>query len=231
MKRTTLGCALATALLTAGAASAAQIVIFKQPNFTGAALTLNGDDAHLGDNGFLDQASSIVIKSGRWQLCSQPNYQGDCQVLEPGQYATLPQILNHRIESVREVPRVAMNAPSDNRYSDDRRGDDRRYTDDRRGGRHGDRGGDGRGRRWDAGSIEFFSAQSFRGRGLLLERDAARLDDMHDMYDISSVIVHEGVWEVCTDARFEGNCRTYAPGRYPTLGRFDNRVASVRRIG
>ena len=244
MKPKTLRCAIAAAMFFAGAASAGQIVIYKQPNFTGDSRTFNNDDLNLIDNGINDQASSIVVKSGRWQFCSQPNFQGDCQVLEPGQYATLPQALNHRIESFREVtPPVASN--DNKRYDDDRRGDGRyadgRYADDRRDGRYADnrdgryadsRGGDYRygergARRWNPASIELFSSQAFRGRNLLVERDAAEVD----LYDVSSVIVHDGTWEVCTGPSFEGYCRTLEPGRYPTLGRMDNRVVSVRRVG
>ncbi|HUP28591.1 MAG TPA: beta/gamma crystallin-related protein [Usitatibacter sp.] len=237
MKPNTLRAAIAAALLFAGAASAGQVTIYKQPNFTGESRTFNGEDLNLADNGINDQASSIIVKSGRWQFCSQPNFKGDCQVLEPGQYATLPQVLNHRIESFREVAPVVAN--DDKRYGDARRGDGRdsrgddrrdgRYADDRRDGRYADnRYNDGpRGRRWERGSIELFSSQAFRGRNLLVERDAAEID----MYDVSSVIVHDGTWEVCAGSRFEGPCRTLEPGRYPTLGRMDNRVVSVRRVG
>ena len=63
---------LVTALLLAGTAQAGEIVIHKQPNFTGGALTLRDDKANLANTGFQDQASSIVVKSGRWQVCSQP---------------------------------------------------------------------------------------------------------------------------------------------------------------
>jgi hypothetical protein len=237
MKRKILGGALAAALLAAGAASAGQVVIYTQPNFAGTSRTFSNDDVNLVDNGINDQASSVVVKSGRWQFCSQPNFQGDCQVLDPGQYATLPQVLNHRIESFREVAPVAINDNkryddrrgeryADGRANDDRRGD--RYNDDRRGDRYADSryGGGPRGR-WDRGSIELFSSQAFRGRNMLVERDAADLD----MYDVSSVIVHDGTWEVCAGTRFEGPCRTLEPGRYPTLGRMDNRVVSVRRVG
>ena len=229
MKPNILRGAVAAALLFAGAASAGQVVIYKQPNFAGDFRTFNGEDTNLIDNGITDQASSIVVKSGSWQFCSQPNFQGDCQVLEPGQYATLPQVLNHRIESFRELTRVA--GYEDKRLGDDRR--DGRYADNRDGRYADSRWADNRyadnrgGRRWNPGAIELFSSQAYRGRNLLVERDAAELD----LYDVSSVIVHDGTWEVCTGPSFEGYCRTLEPGRYPTLGRMDNRVVSVRRVG
>jgi hypothetical protein len=48
-----------------------------------------------------------VVHSGRWEFCTQPNYRGDCVTLARGEYADLDQRLKHRVESVREVDRVA----------------------------------------------------------------------------------------------------------------------------
>jgi len=92
-----------------GTAQAAQITLFKQPNFTGEAMTLHTDNTDLAGASFQDQVSSIVVQSGRWQVCTQPNFQGNCSVLEPGRYASLDQSLNHRIESARQVDAYARN--------------------------------------------------------------------------------------------------------------------------
>jgi hypothetical protein len=104
--RSTL-CLAAASALFAGTAVAGEVVIHKQPNFTGGAITLKNDTSNLAASGFQDQASSIEVKSGRWQFCSQPDFNGDCVTLERGKYATLDQKLNHRIESARELPVVA----------------------------------------------------------------------------------------------------------------------------
>ena len=82
------------------------IVIYSQPNYSGKAVTLKGDAATLVPHGIQDQASSIKISGGRWEFCTQPNFAGDCVTLASGEYPTLEQRLNHRIESVREVDRV-----------------------------------------------------------------------------------------------------------------------------
>jgi hypothetical protein len=102
--------AVTAAALLAGAVHAGEITIHKQPNFTGGALTLKRDATSLVSAGFQDQVSSIEVKSGRWQVCSQPDFNGDCVTLERGDYATLDQKINHRIESVRELAPVADNA-------------------------------------------------------------------------------------------------------------------------
>ena len=82
------------------------VVIYSQPNFSGKSVDLKGDAATLVPHGIQDQASSIKIRAGRWEFCSQPNFAGDCVTLARGDYPTLEQKLNHRIESVREVDRV-----------------------------------------------------------------------------------------------------------------------------
>jgi len=107
---------LLAAVLLAGAAQAAEITIYKQPYYTGAQLTLRGHTPNLANMGFQDQVSSIVVSSGRWELCTQPDFKGDCVTLNPGDYPTLDPRLNHRIESAREVGTYAEQTGSYNRY-------------------------------------------------------------------------------------------------------------------
>src|SRR5258706_8148566 len=95
---------LASAVLVAGAAQA-QLIIYKQPGFAGGDLPLRGDSSNLSSSGFTDQASSAVVQSGRWEVCTQPDFKGDCVTLDRGEYATLDPRINHRIESVRQVGR------------------------------------------------------------------------------------------------------------------------------
>jgi hypothetical protein len=46
-----------------------------------------------------------------------------------------------------------------------------------------------------------------------------------------SLRVERGYWIFCSDAGFQGTCRTFGPGSYPTLGwGLDNKVSSGRRI-
>lgn len=95
------------ALLFCALAHAAQVTAFKDQNFKGPELALEQPATDLTRVNFHDQISSIVVHHGAWQVCTQPGYQGDCVVLQPGSYATLPARINHRIESMREVPAQA----------------------------------------------------------------------------------------------------------------------------
>jgi beta/gamma crystallin len=215
--------ALAAALL-AGTAYA-EMTLYKQPNFTGDALTVRGGKSNLKPDGFYDNVSSIVIKSGRWQVCTQPDYNGDCVTLERGQYPQLAQNLNHRIESVRELnPPVAK----------DERGtrDQARYAEDRRGDRRDREHWLAQNDRWSRGdAVELYGQQDFRGRSLRVNRDADTLEESGLEDRVSSLVVNEGRWQVCTRPGYEGVCRVFEPGRYPYLGRLNDRVGSLKRVG
>jgi beta/gamma crystallin len=102
--------------LLPAAAMAAEITIYKQPQFRGAQLTLRGHTPEIRSVGFADQASSIVVTSGRWELCTQPEFKGECVTLGPGEYPTLDARLNHRVESARDVGAYANQTGNYSRY-------------------------------------------------------------------------------------------------------------------
>jgi hypothetical protein len=193
---------LVSALLIAGAAQA-QLTLYKQPNFAGGDLTLRGDTANLGSSGFHDQASSVVVRSGRWEVCTQPDFKGDCVTLERGEYATLDPRLNHRIESAREVGRMA---------------DNRNYG--------------GRDRRGGEPAIALYSRPYFRGRSMAFDRSENSLEGTGFDRDrgTASLVVNEGTWQLCSDPGFQGMCRVYEPGRYQQTPQLYDQVASLKRV-
>jgi hypothetical protein len=99
-----------------GAARAAEVTLFKDPNFAGRQVTLRGYTPNLANIGFQDQASSMAVASGRWEVCTQPDFKGDCVTLNRGEYPTLDARLNHRIESAREVGSYAEQTGSYSSY-------------------------------------------------------------------------------------------------------------------
>jgi hypothetical protein len=202
--------AILAAMISVGAA-AAEVIVYKQPNFAGEALTLRGAATNLGDRGFLDQVSSITVGSGEWQFCTQPDFRGECVTLGRGQYPRLEQNLNHRIESAREVTRVA---------------DRGRWTDERSGDRYA--GGRGASRN---GAVELFAQPDFRGRMMRIHGDTPSLNDGQFDQRASSLVIHEGNWQLCTEPGYEGVCRVLEPGEYESLGRLNRRIGSLRRIG
>src|SRR2546429_4862152 len=82
-----------------------------------------------------------------------------------------------------------------------------------------------------AGEITLFEREGFQGRRLTIRGTVWNLDrtDFNDRAE--SIIVREGVWEVCTDARFSGQCTRLQPGEYGYLrGSLDRSISSVREV-
>ena len=203
MNQKILRAALAAATLVSASAYAAGITIYTQPDFTGQQHAFRGDAASLVHSGVEDQASSARIDWGQWQLCTQPDFKGDCMTLGPGDYSRLDERVFHKVESVRQV------------------GGNDRYQ------RYSQYSGYDEG----AGAIELFAGTGFRGHMMDLNRDVPRLGRRDEGLGISSLVVNEGTWELCTEPGFRGDCETYDRGHYRDIGRLNNQVGSIRRIG
>ena len=230
---------LAASLALAGVAQAAEITIYKQPNFTGGDQTFTRDMTTLQGTGVYDQSKSIVVRSGQWQACSQPNFQGDCLVLGRGQYSSLPGQLNGRIESVREVSQVA-NAEErwarwryeggnwrerQNWHRDD---NNDRYASNDRHDRYGRDDRDNRRYNPRSGSPVVFYAD---GNATYFDRDMDSLERTPYGAGAERVIIRDGTWELCAQPGYRGICRTFEPGVYDRLGRFGTQIGSLRRVG
>jgi hypothetical protein len=222
---------LAASLALVGAAQAAEITIYKQPSFSGGDQTFSRDMTSLQGTGVFDQSKSIVVRSGQWQACSQPNFQGDCLVLSRGQYATLPQQLAGRIESIREVSQVA---DAEDRYARWRwegggwreRANFVRRDDDRND-RYGSKSyGDGYGRGGHGALVLFAEGNSTR-----YDRDVDNFARTPYRDGVERMVIREGRWEICVMPDYRGMCRVYEPGVYSNLGRFNNQIGSIRRVG
>lgn len=81
-----------------------------------------------------------------------------------------------------------------------------------------------------ADSITFYQDDNYRGRQFTADRPVANFarDGFNDR--VYSAIVHDGRWEICVDADFNGSCGVLAPGAYPNLGAYAGRISSVRPI-
>ena len=210
LHRLTRAAVFLAAPLLAVAAHAGELTLFTDSNFEGAPLTLRGTTPDLAPLGFNDRASSVVVRSGTWQLCEHAEFRGRCMVVERGEYPTLPGF-NDVISSVREM--------GGERY------DDRDSRDGRRGDRNDDRG---YGHRREP--IMLFSKGNFNGAKLDLHDTVRSLTDYDFNDQASSVVVNEGVWELCEHADFGGRCIVLEPGRYEHLNDMNNRISSLRRV-
>jgi hypothetical protein len=97
--RTTLSLALLAASVTV---SAQEVTLYSRPDFQGRSVTLRNDAANFQRFGFNDRVSSLRVRRGTWELCTDSDYRGRCRTFEPGDYATLGRA-NDSFSSARPV--------------------------------------------------------------------------------------------------------------------------------
>jgi hypothetical protein len=208
MKNTVTRIAVAAVFgLTATAVLAGEIILYENPGFQGRRMTLRGTTPDLDRTQFNDRAESIVVRDGVWEVCTDARFAGRCVRLQPGEYPNLQGDLNNRISSAREVAQYAPPPPPVASP------------------------GPGPGYGGPARAV-LYEGEGFRGRAFELQRDVVRNLDRTNFNDrAASLRVYSGYWIFCSDANFEGDCRTFGPGEYPDLpGNLNRRISSGRRI-
>ena len=104
--KTTLRIGLAAAALAFSAQAAAQITFYEREGFEGRTFETTRQVGNFERFGFNDRASSAVVTSGRWEVCEDRRFEGNCVVLRRGQYPSLRAMgLNNSISSVRPIAR------------------------------------------------------------------------------------------------------------------------------
>lgn len=104
MKRLSNPLILLSALIGAASALAADITFYERDGFRGRSFPANQTIPNFADVGFNDRASSVIVRSGQWQLCSDAYFRGRCATVNPGQYPDLRALqLENQISSAREL--------------------------------------------------------------------------------------------------------------------------------
>ena len=204
MKKSMTGIAVAAVFgIAVTAAIAGEITLYENPGFQGRRMTLRGTTPDLDRTNFNDRAESIVVREGVWEVCTDARFSGRCVRLQPGEYPSLQGDLNNRISSVREIAQYTPPPPPVAAPG---------Y------------GGPAR--------AVLYEGEGFRGRSFELQRDVVRNLDRTNFNDrAASLRVYSGYWIFCSDANFEGDCRTFGPGEYPDLpGNLNRKISSGRRI-
>jgi hypothetical protein len=161
-------------------------------------------------SGFNDQASSAIIRGGRWQICTDAYFRGRCVTLDPGNYGSLGAMgLNDRISSVREVGWGGGGAPGGG------------------GGGGGSAGPIGPG----GPALVLYSGRNLTGQTFALSTPLFNFDQSGFNDRAESAEVRDGTWQLCSDAQFQGTCIELGPGRHPNLGQLSGHVSSARIIG
>ena len=83
-----------------------------------------------------------------------------------------------------------------------------------------------------AAQITFYEHDGFRGRAFTTDKQVGNFERYGFNDRASSVVVDRGRWEVCTSARFEGNCVVLRKGSYESLSGLgmNDRISSVRPV-
>ena len=205
MRSKLLACLLA---IVAGAVSstalAGVIILFEHPNFGGQRLVLRDGMPNLDRTDFNDRTESILVRDGYWEVCTDAYFRGDCTRLWPGEYRNLSGQLTRSISSLREVGEApaAQAVPQPLPPPS------------------------GRPR------AVLYEEQNFGGRQFVIEDQVIANLDGTDFNDrAASLWIEGGYWLFCTDAHFQGTCRTFGPGQYAQLPwDVSNKISSGRRI-
>jgi hypothetical protein len=269
--------------VAATAAAAAEMTLYQRDGLRGRSVTVDAPVPNFNDVGFNDRASSLVVRSGQWQVCSDAYYGGRCVTLVPGDYQSLQSMgLDNAVSSARPIGgggRIALyDRPNfggrgvmlendatnfDPLGINDRadsaivyegtwqlcqHADFAGYCITLAPGRHPDLGGmagqvssarvvaggetGGGGRPGSRSRAVLYEGQNLTGRSFVMTSEvAANLGRTGFNDRASSVRVEGGYWIFCSDADFQGECRTFGPGDYPTLPwELNNRISSGRRI-
>lgn len=217
MKRL-LAAAAVLATLT-HAAVAGELTLFADSDFRGARVTVQGDARDLRRMNFNDRVSSVIVRSGTWELCADSDFRGRCAQFGPGEYRVLPNF-NDSVSSVREVTRGGPPGGwQDDR--DERREEWRERREERREEWRDEHRGP---------AVELFSGPRFEGAAVPVSGDVRSMNEIGFNDRAVSLVIREGRWEFCEHADFRGQCVVFGPGRYPFLEGMNNRISSMRRV-
>ena len=76
-------------LVASGAAAAQDATFYEYRDFGGRSFRVAGPVPDLANTGYNDRASSLVIRSGAWQVCTDALFRGRCVTLQSGEYRDL----------------------------------------------------------------------------------------------------------------------------------------------
>ena len=94
--------------------SPGKIVLYENPNFSGARVTLDRgimpdlDWANFAHSNH--RATSILVESGTWRVCTEMAFRGECRIVGPGEYPYLGGSMYTGIASAEQVRRPELGA-------------------------------------------------------------------------------------------------------------------------
>jgi hypothetical protein len=202
--RSVCGAAL---MLVALGAWAQSVTFFERAGMQGRTFSTDGAVRNFARIGFNDRASSVIIQRGRWQLCTNADYRGNCVTLSPGTYPDLGRMgLSRSISSARPIG--GGNPPPNFRPPPP-------PPPPPMGGQS---------------SVTLFEGFGLNGQFFDIPGNISNMGNTTWNDRAHSMIVRGGRWQLCSDANFTGFCQTFSPGRYDDLGRLGGTLSSLRQV-
>jgi hypothetical protein len=184
-----------------GGGKRGQITLYDGFDFTGTPFASDGLQPDLHDQDYNDRARSIVVLHGQWEVCSDAYYRGFCETFGPGRYANLGRLAG-QVSSLRLVATTPVASPPV-------------VPPPQRVSR-----------------AILYEGQNFSGRSFAIDSEVVANFARTGFNDrAASLVIEGGYWIFCTDANFNGECRTFGPGEYRTLPwDVDRKISSGRRV-
>lgn len=188
-----------------------RVEVYTNPNFSGAALTIDNDIDNFRNTGFNDRIQSMRIYGGNWEACEDRDYGGVCQVFGPGDYRRLPPQLDRSISSMRRLgsePSWGSIIPGGGNFV---------IAEPNAGrSRH---------------PLWLYEHGNFSGRTIRAVGDVPDLGPT-GMNDVaSSIFISFGTWQFCEDSNYRGRCFTLGPGQYNDMpAGMNDSISSFRRV-
>jgi hypothetical protein len=188
-----------------------RVEIYSDPNFSGMAMTIDGEMSSLRNTGLNDRIQSMRVFGGTWEACENKDFGGMCQVFGPGDYRRLPPQLDRVISSLRPItqePNWSGVVPSGGNYQIVEPNAPR--------SRH---------------PLWLYEHSGFQGATLRAVGDVPSLGDSGFNDRASGMFISWGTWQLCEHANYQGRCFTAGPGQYAEMpAGMNDTVSSFRRI-
>ena len=83
-------------------ASAGELTLFGREQFERRSVVLREAARDLSRADVPTRVGSMIVESGRWEMCTQPDFLGDCFIVEPGEYRELGRLVSN-VASLRQL--------------------------------------------------------------------------------------------------------------------------------
>lgn len=180
----------------------ADLIVYSDANHSGQSLGLNASVHSLGELDFNDRVSSVKIRRGDWQFCTDNNYAGRCIILDADEILMSRFRLNNGISSIRRV--------ADGTAKAEREAEQRRLRE---------------------AAVVMFKEADYQGPYTLINGNTPYLDTDSLNNEVSSIQIRRGKWQFCGKPNYQGDC-TILDRSTDGLGayRMNDKISSVRKL-